>query len=32
MQELKISEKKLNIDGHLVSTFGGYVGLERTDC
>ena len=36
MQELKISEldiskKKLNIDGHLVSTLGSCGGLERTD-
>ena len=35
MWELKISEldirkKKLNIDGHLVSNFGGHGGLERT--
>ena len=31
MSELDISEKKLNIDGHLVSILGVCGGLERTD-
>ena len=31
ISELDISEKKLNIDGHLVSTLGGCGALERTD-
>ena len=31
ISELNISEKKLNIDGHLVSTLEGCGGLERTD-
>ena len=36
MWELKvsgfdISKKKLNVDGHLVSTLGGCGGHERTD-
>ena len=31
ISKLNISEKKLNIDGHLVSTLGGSGGLERTD-
>ena len=32
ISELKISRKKLDIDGHLVSIFVGCGGLERTDC
>ena len=31
ISELNINEKKLNIDGHLVSTLGGCGGLQRTD-
>ena len=31
ISELDISKKKLNIDGHLVSTLGGCGGFERTD-
>ena len=31
VSELNISKRKLNIDGYLVSTLGGCVGLERTD-
>ena len=30
ISELDISKKKLNIDGHLVSTLGACGGLERT--
>ena len=31
ISELDISEKKLNIDGYLVSFLGGCGGLERID-
>ena len=31
IRELDINENKLDIDGHLVSTLGGFGGLERID-
>ena len=31
ISELNISGKKVNTDGHLVSTLGGCGSLERTD-